>query len=87
MRTTGTGAMHEERRDARAGLLAVGTLACPSCDAPVAPPPGPSSPAAPLHCPFCGHAGALRRFLSLRAPARPARVSVRVVAPDRGTAR
>jgi hypothetical protein len=41
------------------------------------------SPADPLGCPFCGHAGSVRDFLSLRAPSRPARVVVRVVRPAR----
>jgi hypothetical protein len=71
--------LHERRRDARAGHLATGTLACPLCDAPVALPAARLSPAARLGCPFCGHAGALRDFLSLGEPARPARVDVRVV--------
>ena len=71
--------VHEERRRARSERLGAGTLACPRCDAPVAPGPGPSSPAAPLGCPFCGHAGALRDFLSLGEPTRPARVDVRVI--------
>jgi hypothetical protein len=63
---------------ARTGHLAGGTLACPRCDAPVAL-ARPLTPAAPLACPYCGHAGALRDFLSLTAPTRPARVVVRVV--------
>ena len=37
----------------------------------------PAAPADALACPFCGHAGALRDFLSLAAPARPARVDSR----------
>jgi hypothetical protein len=73
----------EERRATRSSLLAVGTLACPSCDAPVVPAAGPMSPAHPLACPFCGHAGSVRDFLSLKAPSRPARVAVRVVRPAR----
>ena len=68
----------EERRRAGAGRLGAGTLACPRCDAPVALGPGRSSPAAPLGCPFCLHTGALRDFLSLGAPLRPARVDVYV---------
>ena len=64
---------------ARTGHLASGTLACPRCDAPVAPGDGRLSPAEPLACPFCSHAGAVRDFLSLAAPSRPARVEVRVV--------
>jgi hypothetical protein len=73
------GGSHEERRDARSSHLATGTLACPRCDAPVAPGAGRVSPAAPIACPFCAHAGAVREFLSLAAPSRPARVAVRVV--------
>ena len=70
---------HRERRIEEAGHLAVGTLACPSCDAPVAPGDAPLSPADPLACPYCGRDGAVRDFLSLTSPARPARVVVRVV--------
>jgi hypothetical protein len=71
----------EERKVGRTSRLAIGTLACPACDAPVAPAPGPSSPSSPLACPYCHHSGALRDFLSLTAPSRPARVEVRVVRP------
>jgi hypothetical protein len=69
---------HEERRNAR-GHLASGTLACPRCDAPVAPGAGYLTPAGPLGCPYCGHAAAVRDFLSLSEPTRPARVVVRVI--------
>jgi hypothetical protein len=69
---------HEERRRTRSTWLGAGTLACPRCDAPVALAPGPSSPATALGCPFCRHSGALRDFLSLTGPLRPARVDVRV---------
>lgn len=72
---------HEERRRAGTGRLATGTLACPACDAPVAPAAGPLSPADPIGCPFCDHSAAVRDFLSLASPARPARVVVRVIAP------
>jgi hypothetical protein len=68
----------EERRVTRTTRLATGTLACPRCDAPVAL-PGPVAPADALRCPYCRHAGAVRDFLSLAAPTRPARVAVRVV--------
>jgi hypothetical protein len=71
--------MHEERREKRGARLAGGTLACPSCDAPVALTGGPVSPAAALDCPFCGRAGSVSDFLSLGEPSRPARVVVRVV--------
>ena len=59
-------------------MVASGTLACPECDAPVFPGDRPVSPAAPLACPFCGQSGAVRDFLSLAPPSRPARVVVRV---------
>jgi hypothetical protein len=68
----------QDERRTRSTRLGVGTLACPRCDAPVAL-AGPLSPAAVIACPFCGHGGPLREFLSLGAPTRPARVVVRVV--------
>jgi len=70
--------IHEERRRARSSHLASGTLACPSCDAPVAL-ARPASPAHPLDCPYCAHAAHVRDFLSLASPTRPAHVSVRIV--------
>jgi hypothetical protein len=69
----------EYRRAARAGVLGIGTLACPHCDAPVALAGRTASPAHAIGCPYCGHAAAVRDFLSLAAPSRPARVAVRVV--------
>jgi len=72
------GGTEEIREAARSTIMATGTLACPSCDAPVSP-VGPMSPADALICPYCGRAGAVREFLSLEAPSRPARVRVRVV--------
>ena len=64
---------------ARVGTLGTGTLACPDCDAPVALGGEPKRPHDALSCPFCGCAGALRDFLSLTAPTRPARVEIRLV--------
>ena len=67
--------------DPRAGTvqtLGTGTLACPECDAPVSI-AGPRRPQDALSCAYCGRDGALREFLSLAAPTRPARVEVRVV--------
>jgi hypothetical protein len=64
---------------ARTGHLASGTLACPRCDAPVALGAGAAAPADPLGCPYCDHTAAVRDFLSLASPTRPARVAVRVV--------
>jgi len=75
------------RWDARDGVVAIGTLACPECDAPVALGPRPASPADPVACPVCATAGALRDFLSFDAPARPARVVVRVVLPPSAAGR
>ncbi|HEY4097643.1 MAG TPA: hypothetical protein VGM33_19120 [Baekduia sp.] len=72
----------EERKATRTWEMAVGTLACPACDAPVAP-RGPLSPSQPLGCPFCAHEGRVRDFLSLRTPTRPAHVVVRVIQPHR----
>jgi hypothetical protein len=72
----------EERR-LRSGHLATGTLACPLCDAPVALATRIAGPADPLGCPYCDHAGAVRDFLSLADPSRPARVAVRVIARRR----
>ena len=72
----------EYRYRARSTRLAAGTLACPRCDAPVAP-ARPLSPAEWIACPFCAHAGAVREFLSLEPPTRPARVVVRVYAAQR----
>ena len=71
--------VQEEQRRARTNLLAVGTIACPDCDAPVALPRQPVTPADVLGCPYCDHRAPLRDFLSLKAPSRPTRVAVRVV--------
>jgi hypothetical protein len=74
--------LHEERRT-RPGRLATGTLACPLCDAPVALAYGFAGPGDLLGCPYCDHTGAVRDFLSLAAPSRPARVAVRIIARRR----
>jgi uncharacterized paraquat-inducible protein A len=71
--------IHEEKRRARTSHVASGTLACPGCDAPVALAQA-VSPADALACPYCDHAAAVRDFLSLASPTRPAHVDVRVVA-------
>ena len=78
---------YEERRSVRSWRLATGTLACPDCDAPVAPATSPLRPADPVACPYCFATGFVRDFLSLAAPTRPARVEVRVVAPSAFAAR
>ena len=68
-----------ERRLARTSWqLASGTLACPACDAPVLPAPHGMSPSDAITCGYCRHGGAVRDFLSLAEPTRPARVVVRV---------
>ena len=69
----------ELERTVRSNLLAIGTLACPACDAPVAPAERPMAPADPIACPVCDRTGAVREFLSLSEPSRPARVAVRLV--------
>ena len=79
----GPRAEHEAARSAR---LATGTLACPRCDAPVALTAGPVAPSDALECPFCRHGAAVRDFLSLTLPSRPARVQVRIVHPARTAA-
>jgi DNA-directed RNA polymerase subunit RPC12/RpoP len=70
--------VHFEERRSRSGTLAMGTFACPRCDAPVSPGPRGLSPAAWVACPYCDHATVARDFLSLTAPSRPARVRVTV---------
>ncbi|MGH2868762.1 MAG: hypothetical protein ACRDNK_14525 [Solirubrobacteraceae bacterium] len=75
----------EELRAARADQLCTGTLACGHCDAPVAI-GQPVSLTDSLTCPFCQHSGAVRDFLSLASPSRPARVVVRVSIPARRSA-
>ncbi len=77
-RATGAGGPHEIRRDERTTRMASATLACPGCDAPVALTAPAMTPTEPLSCGFCGHAGALRDFLSLAVPTRPTRVEVHV---------
>ena len=78
----------EIRRSERTWRLGTGTLACPRCDAPVALVAGaPVGPADDLICPVCLHAGAVRDFLSLATPSRPARVDVRVVPRGRPAVR
>jgi hypothetical protein len=82
------GRVQHIRQDVRVGHMGLGTIACPQCDGPVALGPGSVSPAAPLECPFCGHVGRVRDFLTLATPGhppRPARVQLRVV--ERGRVR
>lgn len=71
------------RRSEQGSHVATGTLACPECDAPVALAGARVFPTDALACPFCEHRAAVRDFLSLSAPARPARVTVHLVARTR----
>lgn len=73
----------EDYRLAHASHLGSGTLACPRCDAPVVLGLSPAAPSDPMSCPYCHHAGAVRDFLSLESPSRPAHVEVRVVLRSR----
>lgn len=68
----------EKRRAVRSGTLATGTIACPSCDAPVAVGERALSLTDRLACPFCATSGPVRDFLSLAVPTRPTRVVIRV---------
>jgi hypothetical protein len=75
---TETAGEHEERRSPSPWRLGTGTLACPRCDAPILLGGRAVSPADALDCPFCRHTAAVRDFLSLAGPSRPARVEIRV---------
>lgn len=74
---------HEELRKADSTQVAVGTLACGECDAPIAIGGETLSPADPLTCPYCQRHGPVREFLSLEPPTRPTRVIVRMRRPRR----
>jgi hypothetical protein len=69
------------RRDTRSAQLCEGTLACARCDAPIAAGAEGLSLTDFLVCPFCEHRAAVRDFLSLAMPTRPARVVVRISHP------
>jgi hypothetical protein len=69
---------YERRPAVRSPQLATGTLACPTCDAPVLPDPGGNSPADLIACGYCRRIGPVRDFLSLAEPTRPTRVAVRL---------
>jgi len=71
------GTTHQEIR-VRSKIVAAATLACPRCDAPVAPGDRPLTPAEPIGCPFCGEAGRVRDFLSFTTPTRAAHVEIRI---------
>jgi hypothetical protein len=72
------GRLDGEHRLGHSTLLATGTLACPHCDAPVSPGARSLAPRDAVACPYCGHAGVVRDFLSLATPARPAYVEIRL---------
>jgi len=72
------GKVQDLRPDTGTGVIGVGTLACPDCDAPTAPGPFALGPGHGLRCPVCAHAALVRDFLSLAVPSRPARVVVRL---------
>ena len=74
--------LREIRHEKQPGVLAEATLACPECDAPVLPPGGRAPVTAQATCPYCGHEGVLRDFLSLEVPTRPTHVLVRVRQPS-----
>jgi hypothetical protein len=71
-------AVEEKRQATRTSVLGTGTLACRSCDAPIAPGVQPLRLADRLVCPFCETRGYVRDFLSIAAPTRPAHVILRV---------
>jgi len=74
-------AEHVEERKRRAdrnGVIAIGTIACPRCDAPIAIGPDEIALTDRLTCPFCERQGPVRGFLSLVLPTRPTRVQVRL---------
>ena len=71
------GRLHEEQQR-RTQVMAVGTLACPRCDAPVSPGDRALRVSEAIECPYCGAFGRVRDFLSLAAPTRPARVEIRL---------
>lgn len=73
----------EIRRIGRAAPVATGTLACPSCDAPVGFAGRPLAPRDALTCGFCAHAGTVRDFLALGEPTRATHVVVRISAASR----
>jgi hypothetical protein len=68
----------EKRKATRSDVLSAATLACRSCDAPIAPGPSPLLLTDRIWCPICQDTGPVRDFVSLAAPTRPARVVVRV---------
>ena len=70
----------EKRRAAAAGGTGASHPGHASVPCPRTP-AGPMSPGDALGCGYCGHAGAVRDFLTMGLPNRPARVTVRLVAP------
>jgi hypothetical protein len=82
---TGQAELREHEHARASTYLASATLACPSCDAPVALTSGALTPGHPFACPYCEHAAPVRDFLSLGQPTRPTRVELHVVPTRRVT--
>lgn len=78
---------YEPRRSTRDWRLGPATLACPRCDAPVSLGGRSVKLTVDLDCPYCRHVAPVRDFLSLAAPARPARVEVRMIPRPRAARR
>jgi hypothetical protein len=79
-------AQEEIRQSIRSTHLAVATLACRRCDAPIAIGDGRLRLTQTLSCPYCRHQAPVRDFLSLAQPTRPMRVIVRVSVQARAAA-
>jgi DNA-directed RNA polymerase subunit RPC12/RpoP len=56
--------------------MGMGSLACPSCDAPTPLLERRASITTALGCPYCSHSGTVRDFLTLAEPHRAPRVNV-----------
>ena len=72
----------EKRQATTSAVVGAATLACRTCDAPIAPGPFPLLLTDRMWCPVCRDSGPVRDFLSLAVPTRPARVVVRVSWPN-----
>jgi hypothetical protein len=68
----------QQRWATRSDHLAEATVACACCDAPVAVGSEPLTMSDSLTCPFCGHRGPVRDFVSLAKPTRPTHAVLRV---------
>jgi len=70
---------YEYRYASRPWALGPATLACPTCDAPVSLGGRSVRLTVRLDCPFCRRTAPARDFVTLAAPARPARVEIRMI--------